>query len=128
MNSAIIIDGDWENKEMGILGDGWMMDFWGLDGSTVEDVLEIALFEELSMPCVSVLRRIQLFELLVQLVKGPCLLIASTVLQPTLLSLVNLLLMLALLLFILLNLKPILYILLHSPRIFNGFSYGFRLY
>lgn len=80
------------------------------------------------MPCASVLRRIQLFELLIQLMKGSGLLIASTVLQPILLGFVDLFLVLAFLLLILLNLKPIFYILLHSPSIFNSFSDCFGLY
>lgn len=59
--------------------------------------------------------------------KGPGLLVASAVLQPTLLSFVYLLLVFAFLLLILLNLKPIFDILLHYPSILDGFSLCFRL-
>lgn len=59
--------------------------------------------------------------------KGPGLLIASTVLQPTFLRFVDLLLMLALFLLVLLYLKSIFYIFLYFPSIFNSFSPCFRL-
>ena len=106
---------------------GEMIGLGDVDGSAVQDVLEIALLEQLTMLCASILRRVQLFQLFVQFMKGSRLLVAGTVLQSASLCSVDLLLVLALLLFVLLNLKAVFYILLHFPSIFNGFSLRLRL-